>query len=165
VRGSTGAYTYVTTGATLTNPGTLANCTGASISTLAAYNGSPAGSVINLAGTISPTPTAGSLVFLLRRIRYEFKASTAVPGRIGLWRTTLAGGATEELAAPFDSTARVRFYVLNATAAQAAVPSTLSDTRGLEFILDGQSERTPRGSPSPKVASVTTSVFFENRPD
>ena len=72
---------------------------------------------------------------------------------------------SEELAAPFNTTARVRFYVLNTTTAQDAVPSPLSDTRGLEFVLDGMSEKTPRGSASPKVTSVTTSVFFENRRD
>jgi len=55
--------------------------------------------------------------------------------------------------------------VLNATPAQSAVPGTLGNTRGLELVLDGMSERTPGGSATPKTASVTTSVFFENRPD
>ena len=98
-------------------------------------------------------------------MRYEFKASTALPGRTGLFRTMLSGGATEEIATPFANTARVNFYVLNATPAQSAVPGTLGNTRGLELVLDGMSERTPGGSATPKTASVTTSVFFENRPD
>ena len=165
VRRNTGAYSYVTAGATLTSPGTASNCTGASITTLPAISGSPAGTVVNLGGTISPAPVAGDLVFLFRRVRYEFKASVAVPGRTGLWRTLLGPNTTEELAAPFDTTARVRFYVLYATVAQTAVPSPLSDTRGFEFVLDGMSEATPRGSTRPKVSSVTTSVFFQNRPD
>jgi hypothetical protein len=77
----------------------------------------------------------------------------------------LTGGATEEIATPFANTARVNFYVLNTTPAQAAVPGVLGNVRGLELKLDGMSERTPGGSAAPKTANMTTSVFFENRPD
>ena len=104
-------------------------------------------------------------MFLYRRVRYEFKASAAVPGQIGLWRTMVTGGQTEELAAPFAATARVNFYVLNNATAQAAVPAPLTNTRGLELVLNGLSERAPSGSTVAKSAPVTTSVFFENRPD
>ena len=86
-RNSAGVYTYVTAGATLNTAGTVANCTGANITTLAAFNGSPAGQVVNLGGTLAPVPPVGSIVFLFRRVRYEFKASTALPGSTGLWRT------------------------------------------------------------------------------
>jgi prepilin-type N-terminal cleavage/methylation domain-containing protein len=164
-RNSAGAYTYITASATLNTAGTVANCTGASITTLAAFNGSPAGLVVNLGGTMGTVPPVGSLVFLFRRVRYEFKNSGVLPGRTGLWRTLVTTGATEELAAPFDNTARVRFYVLNGATPQDAVPSPLSNTRGLQFSLDGMSEGTPRGSVSPKVNSIATSVYFENRPD
>jgi hypothetical protein len=88
-----------------------------------------------------------------------------VPGQLGLWRTTVTGGATEELAAPFAATARVNFYVLNNAAPQAAVPAPLTNTRGLELVLNGLSERAPSGTTVAKSAPVTTSVFFENRPD
>ena len=138
-----------------------------SIHTVPALNGSPAGRVVNVtrtAGAIMPAPLRGSVVYLYRHVRYEFKASVAVPGRTGLWRTMVTGGATEELAAPFDATARVNFYNLNVTPAQSAVP-TLTDVRGLELLLNGMSERTPSGSAAPKTANMTTSVFFENRPD
>jgi prepilin-type N-terminal cleavage/methylation domain-containing protein len=164
-RNSAGTYTYVTASATLNTTGTAANCTSANITTLAAFGGAPAGRVVNLGGTMGTVPPAGSLVFLFRRVRYEFKNSTVLPGRTALWRTLLSTGATEELVAPFDATARVRFFVLNGTTAQDAVPSPLGNTRGLQFSLDGMSENTPRGSPSPKVNTITTSVYFENRPD
>jgi hypothetical protein len=75
-----------------------------------------------------------------------------------------AAGDTEELAAPFDATARVNFYNLDVMPAQSAVPP-LNNVRGLELLLNGMSERTPAGSPAPKTANMTTSVFFENRPD
>jgi hypothetical protein len=77
----------------------------------------------------------------------------------------VSGGASEEIATPFANTARVNFYVLDNAVAQSAVPGTLSQTRGLELKLDGMSERTPGGSAAPKTASMSTSVFFENRPD
>ena len=112
----------------------------------------------------SPAPSRGSIVYLYRDIRYEFKASVAIPGRTALWRTRVSGDATEELVAPFDATARVNFYNLDVVPAQSAVPA-LVNMRGLELLLNGMSERTPSGSAAPKTANMTTSVFFENRPD
>jgi prepilin-type N-terminal cleavage/methylation domain-containing protein len=176
-RNSAGVYTYQTVAVSLTNPGTSVNCTAAVPGTINAgtggalpsINGSPAGKVINVGGAVplvgAGGPAVGSIFFLFRRVRYEFKNSAAIPGRVGLWRTTLTGGATEELASPFANTARVNFYVLNSATAQSAVPGTLSNIRGLELVLNGMSERTPGGSTAPKTANVTTSVFFQNRSD
>jgi prepilin-type N-terminal cleavage/methylation domain-containing protein len=171
---SNGTYTYV---ANTTAPGagvalicTTAAPLGFGVSTpdggfLPGINGSPVGKVITVPGNIAMP--AGTIFFLYRTIRYEFKNSTALPGRTGLYRTAVNGGAqgAEEIATPFDNTARVNFYVLNATPAQSAVPASLQNIRGLELVLNGMSERTPGGSAAPKTANVTTSVFFENRPD
>jgi len=172
LRNASGTYSYHPSNA-LNLAGTTALCLNAlydSIHTVPALNGSPAGTVVNLqrtAGSITPPPDRGSIVYLYRRIRYEFKASVAIPGRTGLWRTMVTGAAgdTEELAAPFDATARVNFYNLDVMPAQSAVPATLGNVRGLELLLNGMSERTPSGSAAPKTANMTTSVFFENRPD
>jgi prepilin-type N-terminal cleavage/methylation domain-containing protein len=162
---ATGTYTYVTSGVSITaNPGTTSNCTNApaSITTVPAAGPYPAGQIINLNGI--PNGTAeGTIVFLYRTVRYEFKASAALSGRIGLWRTV--GGVSSEIAAPFDTSARAAFYVLNNATPQIAAPSPLSDARGLELRLNGASEGTPRGSPAPKKSNITTSVFFTNRPD
>jgi prepilin-type N-terminal cleavage/methylation domain-containing protein len=169
-----GTYTYVANAA-LPGAGLALTCTtaapvGFGVSTadggfLPAINGSPVGKVITVPGNVAMP--AGTIFFLYRTIRYEFKASLAIPGRTGLFRTAVNGGAAgvEEIAAPFDNTARVNFYVLNAGIAQSAVPANLADIRGLELVLNGQSERTPGGSAAPKMANVRTSVFFENRPD
>jgi prepilin-type N-terminal cleavage/methylation domain-containing protein len=180
-RNSTGVYTYVPGTALPVLPGTTFDCDNAlpapyAVRTLGSINGSPAGRVVNLNSAAAlplPAPPpgpggpdVGSIVFLYRRIRYEFKASGVLPGRTGLWRTTLGfGGTTEELVAPFANTARVNFYVLNNPTAQAAVPADLTTIRGLELRLDGMSERAPGGTTAPKTANVVTSVFFENRPD
>jgi prepilin-type N-terminal cleavage/methylation domain-containing protein len=173
-RSSAGGYTYVAN-ATAPAGGAGATCMGAlpaplGISVgdggfLPSMNGSPVGKAVILTGGPPVGTPVGSIVFLYRTIRYEFKNSTALPGRTGLYRTMVNGGTTEEIATPFDNTARVNFYVLNAGAAQAAVPASLPNIRGLELVLNGASERTPGGSAAPKMANVTTSVFFENRPD
>jgi prepilin-type N-terminal cleavage/methylation domain-containing protein len=181
-RSPAGVYTYRASGVLPVLPGTSANCDNAvplPITVVPAMNGSPAGLVVNVSGALLPiplpagmtAPPVGAIFFLYRRIRYEFKASVALPGRIGLWRTTLTGAGCpcgEELAAPFDVTARVNFYMLNTVAPTSTAPATPAEranVRGLELRLDGLSERTPGGSAGPKTAFVTTSVFFENRPD
>ncbi len=163
-RNTSGVYQYVTAGVTLAATAATP-CNTANITTLPSINGSPAGLTVNVGGTVSPVPPVGTIFFLFRRVRYEFKASTLVPGRVGLWRTLVTPGTTEELTAPLANTARVRFYVDYGTTAQAAVPGTLASTRGLEFQLDGQSDRAPRGSAAPITTSLSTSIFFNNRPD
>ena len=92
------------------------------MTTLPSINGSPAGTVVNVAGTVSPVPPIGTVFFLYRRVRYEFKASTILPGRTGLWRTLVTTGATEELATPFATTARVNFYVVSSSTAAGGRP-------------------------------------------
>jgi prepilin-type N-terminal cleavage/methylation domain-containing protein len=174
-RNSDGAYFYVNGNALPVPTGTF-DCdnalpAGYGITVLPSINGSPPGQVVALSsgiGLFAPPagPAVGSIMFLYRRVRYEFKDSGMLPGRTGLWRTTLDfGGITEELAAPFANTARVNFYVNNNPVPQAAVPADLGTIRGLELVLDGMSEQTPGGSAGPKTANVRTSVFFENRPD
>jgi hypothetical protein len=176
IRADDGTYTYYTASVLSTAPTAVAatNCSGLvapnqPILTLPTFNGSPAGKTVQVTATanFAPVPKVGHIMFLYRRIRYEFKNSVAIPGRTGLFRTRLdePGAPSEELATPFAASARVNFYVLNTAAAQAAVPAPLSNTRGLELVLNGMSERTPGGSAAPKTANMRTSVFFENRPD
>jgi prepilin-type N-terminal cleavage/methylation domain-containing protein len=163
-RDANGVYQYVTAGVSLSAAG-AGPCTAANITTLPSISGSPAGRTVTVGGTVSPVPPVGTIFLLFRRVRYEFKASTLIPGRVGLWRTLVTPNTTEELAAPFDTTARVRFYVDYATTPQNAVPGSLASIRGLEFQLDGQSTLAPRGSSAPMRTLLNTSIFFNNRPD
>lgn len=168
---NTSAYRYrtiATNGATIFTPGTGSVCATAGITTLpASAGGGTAGRVVNLnASTIgSGTPAVGMNVFVYQQVRYSFAPSTALPGRIALWRQVLNGGPNEELAAPFDSTARFGFYVVGSETAQVSVPSPRSLTRGVEIHLDGMSELAPAGSTDPKRMQLTTSIFFKNRRD
>ena len=168
---TTSAYRYRTSstnGATIFTPGTGSVCTTAGITTLpASAGGGTAGRVVNLnASTIgSGSPSIGMNVFVYQQVRYRFMPSFALPGRVALFRQVLNGGPNEELAAPFDSTARFRFYVVGSDVAQDGVPFPRSNTRGIEIHLDGQSEAVPVGGTDYKRMGLTTSIFFKNRRD
>jgi hypothetical protein len=156
----TGAYSYVE------NPATEANsdpavCAGVNITSV------PFGKVVIVTPLLPVNAGLGAPVFLYSKIRYEFKASTAVPGKLGLYRTSIApGGAetSEELVAPFANTAKWKFYTVNGgSVAQDAPPATLSDMRGLELHLDGISEYIGPDQYTNEQAPFTTAVFFKNR--
>lgn len=167
-RGSGGAMTAHTATMTMALPGSFPSaCTSAGIQSIAAPVTAPnAGTrALTLAGIGMPVSTAGTPVMLYRRIRYYFGASAqaGIAGRTALWRDYLDDGAgAVELAGPFDAAAAFRFYNLAATTAQTSVP-TLTDIRGLEFFLPGESDRTARKRSAPEQADMTTSVFFVNR--
>ena len=109
-----------------------------------------------------PASAVGQVAFLYQLAKYEFKSSATMTGRVGLWRTLETSGATEELAAPFDASARFRFYRIDEDTARTVVP-TLTEIRGLELSLLGSSEKTRFGRTSPETAKLQTAVFFMNR--
>ena len=114
------------------------------------------------------TPNAGWPVFLYQQITYRFDSSTAYPHRVGLFRKVRQAGATpivDEIIAPFDTSAKFRFYTLNADAAQNYSSTLdLSTVRGLELVLAGSSPRAQQGKKNAEQALVT-GVFFKNRRD
>jgi prepilin-type N-terminal cleavage/methylation domain-containing protein len=114
------------------------------------------------------TPNAGWPVFLYQQITYRFQGSSAYPGRIGLFRKVrapnAAGAVIDEIIAPFDTSAKFRFYVLNADVAQDAPPADLNTVRGLELNLAGSSPRAQQGRKE-AVDGLVTGVFFKNRRD
>jgi hypothetical protein len=160
-RGGNGHYRYVETGPPTVGTGTLSVCTTALITSLTANQAK----IITLSPVLPDTASVGTPVFLFRRIRYEFKASVAVPGTLGLFRTVVGTGAEEELSAPFDVTAKFEFYIGSSTTAVANPPGDLSTLRGVEMRLNGMSERNPSGSTGKYKAPFPTAVFFKNRLD
>jgi prepilin-type N-terminal cleavage/methylation domain-containing protein len=159
-RDTLGIYNYVEIGATV-GPDNPAACVAANFTVL------PKGGVVAvrppLPVTLPPRAAVGTTLLLFQRIAYEFKGSVALPGRLALWRTSVATGQADELVAPFDSSARFRFYVAGGDTAQTAVPTLLSAVRGLELDLSAQSERAPEGAARPKAARISTAVFFNNQ--
>jgi len=157
---TTGVYTYVE------NPsseaaGNPAVCVAKNLTTV------PPGKVVAITPAAPLGAGLGAPIFLYALVRYQFAASNAVPGKIGLYRTQIAPNGnetTEELVAPFAATARWRFYVVsNSNTAQDNPPAQLSDIRGLELHLDGTSEYVAAGLTSNENAPFTTAVFFKNR--
>ena len=158
---TTGVYTYVEAGAIESDAGSAAVCTGVAVTTV------PGGRVVKVTPNLPVGAGLGTPVFLYSKVRYEFKASTAIPGKLGLYRTVIsqAGGeTTEELVAPFANTAKWRFFTLNGgSVAQDAAPADLTTLRGLELHLDGTSESIAATKLAPETAPFTTAVFFKNR--
>jgi prepilin-type N-terminal cleavage/methylation domain-containing protein len=158
-RDTLGNYTYVEGGATVT-PASASVCTAGNVSVL------PNGKVVAVAPPLPASLPAviavGTPMFLIQRLTYEFKASAALPGLTGLWRTVVTTGQADELVAPFDTTAKFRFFVPGGDTAQSAVPSPLSDMRGVELSFDALSDRAPQGSSAPRKAQAVTAVFFNN---
>jgi prepilin-type N-terminal cleavage/methylation domain-containing protein len=155
-RDTLGVYNFTETSVSKgSTPATV--CTNASITTL------PNGKTVWVSPGLPVGAVPGTVVFFEQQIRYEFKNSVAVPGAIGLWRTVVSTGQSDELVTPFTSNAAFRYYVLNADTSQAAAPSPLSNARGIEFTLAARSETAPEGAGSVATTSVTTAVFFRNR--
>jgi prepilin-type N-terminal cleavage/methylation domain-containing protein len=156
----TGAYSYVESPATEAI-GDPAVCLAKNVTTVTN------GKVVQVTPILPVGAGLGTPVFLYQKIRYEFKASTAIPGKVGLYRTVIApngGLSSEELVAPFANTASWKFFVVNGGAvAQAAPPANLADIRGLELHLDGTSESIAATKSAPENAPFTTAVFFKNR--
>jgi len=156
----TGTYTYVENPAARDKTSGQIACDAVSITTL------PDGRTARITPVVLGS-SLGTPIFLYRRLRYEFKASTAIPGKIGMFRTTIFPGGsetTEELVAPFAATARYRFFVAsNNLTAQDNPPAALGDIRGIELHLDGESEVIAAGKTAPENAPFTTAVFFKNR--
>jgi prepilin-type N-terminal cleavage/methylation domain-containing protein len=157
---ATGVYTYVENPATLA-AGTVTDCTSVNVTAV------PNGKTVTITPAAPANTGLGTPVFLYSKVKYEFKASTAVPGKLGLYRSTIAANGTttsEELVAPFANTAHWEFYTVSSgTTAQAAVPGNLADLRGLDLHLDGMSESIAAGRTTQEQAPFTTAVFFKNR--
>jgi hypothetical protein len=143
-----------------------APCTGARIHkpVIRTATGVKLGRVAELRPASAAAPSI-SPVYLWQYVAYEFKPSIAYPGRIGLYRIQADGtpAAKEvELMAPFDTSARFRFFVPNQDTSQVDVPATLATIRGLDLVLNGAAAANAPPGSTPAVSRLTTGVFFKN---
>jgi hypothetical protein len=120
---------------------------------------------VSLTDGPSGTPNAGWPVFVYQQITYKFDSSTAYPHRVGLFRKVKTSNPNapivDEIVAPFDTSARFRFYSLNADVATDAPPANLNTVRGLELVLSGSSPRAEQGAKAAQ-QKLVTGVFFKN---
>jgi prepilin-type N-terminal cleavage/methylation domain-containing protein len=168
---ATGEYSY--RDATLPLPiSSLTNglgtvCTTAGISSVTYIGRSSR--VVSLVDSPGGPANVGWPAFIYQEVTYAFAPSESYPGRLGLWRRVKTSDPdlpmNDEIIAPFDTSAKFRFYVLNADAAQDDVPPSLNDVRGLEMVLAGSSNEVLTATEQAKQATMVTGVFFKNRRD
>ena len=157
---TTGVYTYWSafTSVNTTTAAESATCTGVLAN---AITGARVVKVFPIvAGAAIGTP-----VMLLQRVTYRFAPSAMVPGSNGLYRrvTSLAGAVTtEELAAPFATTAAFRYFVQNNATAQAPPIADLTTIYGVELDLQARSERPNAAGQLWRTAGMTTAIYFKN---
>ena len=163
-RNSAGAYALVPLGVAPASAADATQCTGsgagqAQISTVT-FNGR-AGQVLDVGPSVATSlAPVGQAVFFYQKVTYEFKASTAFPGWNGLYRT-VQGGTTEELVAPFDTSARFKFWTSGAATSVSAAPAR-ELIRGIDVVFVGRSVYTPMGKTAPAKTTVVASIFFKN---
>lgn len=162
-RGTTGSYNYVTTATAPAASSSPTTCTGSGAGEAQLRQVSVAGRTGEFLDLTSPAPSGATPVtpvFFWQHITYVFKASAAYPGRNGLWRI-VQGGPSDEIMAPFDPSARFRFYVSGEDSSRAALPA-LANIRGVQVVLNALSPRTTSNSTTPAESKLTTSIFFKN---
>lgn len=114
---------------------------------------------------VAPVQALYQAAMLVRRITYAFRPSTSVPGARGLFRTVINGvHGTEELAAPFDTSAKFMYYLNTGAKTAAATGGWANAIRGIELQLNGISDHAVAGASRPQTAPMTTAIFFKNRP-
>jgi type II secretory pathway pseudopilin PulG len=149
-----GAYTY-TNASVAMGAGSAAVCTAANITPLSGAT------VVAVTPLVPASATAGDVVFLYQRLRYEFAGSGVLPGRRALWRVVVDANTREELAAPFDGASRFRFFQFDRDTSDAT--ANAADVRGIELVLDAASQSARAGTGSAERSSFRTSVYFTNR--
>jgi prepilin-type N-terminal cleavage/methylation domain-containing protein len=157
----TGTYRSAITGIAVAPSANTAACTADSIRVI------PGGRLIGISGIPGPnTPPSGSLFYLYQTVTYKFATSVDVPARRGLWRQAGAA-AYEELAAPFDTSARFSFllgpFMRLDTRTSVGSQVARDSVRGLQLRLTGQSINPPQGDPRPYTFDLRTSVAFMNK--
>lgn len=166
---TTGLYHYVTGSSSPASASSPATCTGnsggqAQIRTVSMNGRSGAAFDISTIG--STGAPVGTPIFFWSKITYSFKASSMpqYAGYLGLYRKTVSGSTTvdEELLAPFDTTARFRYYTVGDDTSRTVVPAA-ANIRGVDLVLNSlspkiTSEKNATHSPS----YMETSVFFKN---
>jgi prepilin-type N-terminal cleavage/methylation domain-containing protein len=161
-RNRQGAYTTVMSTNAPTPSGVPEQCTGndvtqANIRTMT-LNGR-AGAILDITPW-QPSALMAQPVFFFQRITYEFAASQAFPGSVGLYRT-VDGGVTEELLAPFDTDARFKYWTTGA-AASVAAPPDIALIRGVDVVLSARSSYIPASRGAPARSSLVATIFFRN---
>jgi hypothetical protein len=149
-------YSYVTTTSTPVSA-TASVCTTTPSPGITQVSG---GLFKAIATTGTLAVSRGQPIILYHNVRYHFNTSTTVPAWRGLFRTQ--GGVDEEIAAPFDTTARFNWYVSDSKTPTSSAPGTLSTLTGIDLVLNSVNEK-PNPDGTYTMVPMRTAVFFKNR--
>ena len=169
---TTGLYTYVAAGLTDTIQTTgSGRCHGGGVNIFADTStiAGRTGGVYIMSGVAVANWPIGAPAFVWQTVSYEFKTSQIYPGRYGLYRTVRGRAGTDttsdELIAPFKTSARFYYYAQSPYATRDVVQSSapaLNNIRGFQIFLPAESSDTMPTRNTPLSAAVTTAVFFKN---
>ena len=120
----------------------------------------PGGRLISISPAIAGA-NAGLPVFLFQRITYSFASSWDFPSDLGLFRTVVATGITEEVASPFDSTAHFAYYVAGSVN-PVTNPTMGVEVYGVDLSFIGLNRRNTTGGRTQQ-APIETAIYFKNR--
>ena len=177
---ATGVYSYTSANtiqpiANLTYTGSSTDCTDSTSGpgVLSITYGSRATKIVQVDAPLLGAPNPGWPAFIYQNITYKFGSSSTFAGKIGLFRKIKSSGSPlaspgytiDEIIAPFDTSAKFRFYVLNSDTAQSAAPTNLRDVRGIQLVLTGSSQWNTRETGTTRTDPLVTGVFFKNRRD
>lgn len=159
-RNNASAYALVPLGSAPAASSSSTQCTTtAQIKTLTL--GGRAGAVLDVSPSVAtPTAPVGQAVYFYQKITYEFKASGIFSGQTGLFRT-VAGGSSDEIVAPLDTSTRFKFWTSGAATSVSAAPAK-ELIRGIDIVFVGKSSYTPMGKTSQPKSTIVASIFFKN---
>jgi prepilin-type N-terminal cleavage/methylation domain-containing protein len=158
---TTFAYTVVPSATAPAAPADATVCTTTASVKTVTINGR-SGAIYDITPAIAALTTPGVAVFFYQTITYSFAASTLYPGTRALWRNQ-TNGVNEELMAPFDTSAKFKFYTLGADTSSTTVPGSLDNIVGMDIVLTALGARTVARQTAPAQAKMVSSVFFKNR--
>ena len=101
-------------------------------------------------------------MFLFQWVSYWFSGSTAYPDSQGLYRTVWSKSLTEEVAAPFDTAARFRYWVPGSTVPVANI-SAGTPVIGMDLDIVGLNQRAAGTRGQTQQAPLETRLYFRNR--
>ena len=107
----------------------------------------------------SGAPVAASM-FFWQHVTYSFAASGIYSGKIGLFRN-VQGGTNEEIMAPFDTSARFRFYQTGDDTSRVTPPA-VGNIVGMDIVANAISPNAVSNNSTNSPGKIVTSVFFNN---
>lgn len=160
---ATGKYTYVPD--TQSTPPAASNsqslCTSTAKIRVDTINGRSWVPIDLKPANVAAGQQPGAPMFLYEEVQYWFGPSATYSGRTALWRK-VGTRAADELVAPFDPSARFKFFVRNIDTSTVTPPAVLDSLVGVSLVLTATSPTDMPGRT--ETSRMETAVLFRNHP-